>query len=155
MRVPAFAVWPGVIESGSVTDEILTTLDYFPTIQQIVGYSMPDDRPIDGENVLPILTGNQSNRSKSIAFRYGGGVSSLVKGQYKFLLPSRELYDLSKDRAEENNVTESMPERASEMEEELVAFFQDVKRSHSGGDYDASSFKPVADWKPLKTTRKR
>ena len=155
VRVPAFAIWPGKIKPGTSTDEILTTLDYFPTIQEIVGYSMPDDRPIDGENVLPILTGNQTKRSKSIPFRYGGGVSSLVKDGFKFLLPSRELYDLSKDRSEKVNVAESMPQRASEMEEELVAFFQDVKRSHSGGDYDGSSFKPVADWKPLNTVRRK
>ena len=78
-----------------------------------------------------------------------------MKDGFKFLLPSCELYDLSKDRSEKVNVAESMPQRASEMEEELVAFFQDVKRSHSGGDYDGSSFKPVADWKPLNTVRRK
>ncbi len=151
VRVPAFAVWPGTIEPGTSSDSILTTLDYFPTIQNLVGYSMPDNRPVDGENILPILTEQMEKRRKAIPFRYGSGTSSLVKDGYKFLLPSRELYDLSKDRPEENNLSAAMPEKTSEMEQELITFFKSVEQSQSGADYNDPSFKPVDAWKPLKT----
>jgi arylsulfatase A-like enzyme len=150
VRVPAFAVWPGKIKAGSRNNTILSTLDYFPTVAELVGYEIPDARPIDGEDILPVLTGKSGKRTTAIPFRYSGGKSSLVKDGYKFLLPLRELYDLSKDRPEENNLTSDMPERASEMERELVAFFQSVEKSHAGADYNDPSFKPVDPWKALK-----
>lgn len=153
VRVPAFAVWPGKIKPGMRNDATLSTLDYFPTIGNIVDYTMPDARPIDGENVLPVLTGKQAKRARAVPFRFSGGTSSLVKDGYKFLLPARELYDLSKDRSEENNLASAMPERASEMERELIEFFQGAETSHAGGDYNDPSFKPVDAWKPLKTER--
>jgi arylsulfatase A-like enzyme len=155
VRVPAFVVWPGKIEPGTSIDAILSTLDYFPTIQNVVGYKMPDARPIDGEDILPVLTGKAQKRTRSIPFRYSGGKSSLVKDGYKFMLPSRELYDLSKDRPEEKNLLEAMPEKASEMERDLVTFFESVEKSHSGGDYNDPSFKPVEPWKPLKTEERK
>lgn len=151
VRVPAFAVWPGKIKSGTKNDTILTTLDYFPTITGIVGYEMPDARPIDGEDVRNILTGSRTEREKSIPFRFGRGNSSLVKGQYKFLLPSHELYDLSKDRPEQKNLASFMPEKAADMKAELVAVFRSIQNSQSGADYNDPSYRPVDKWKRLKT----
>jgi hypothetical protein len=112
---------------------------------------MPDARPIDGENVLDILTGKRVARTKPIPFRYSGGKSSLVKGDYKLVLPTYELYDLSKDRAEQKNLAATMSEKAQTMKAELVTFFKSVKGSHSGTDYNDPSFKPVDPWRPLKT----
>ena len=147
VRVPAFAVWPGKIQPGTRNEAILSTLDYFPTIGKIVNYQMPDARPLDGEDILPILTGVKEKRDRSIPFRFSGGKrSSLVKDRYKFVLPTRELFDLSKDRAEENDLASSMPEKVAEMEHELTLFFQGVEKSHAGGDYADPSFKPVEAW---------
>ncbi|MBK1879722.1 sulfatase-like hydrolase/transferase [Pelagicoccus mobilis] len=151
VRVPAFAVWPGKIEAGTRNDSILTTLDYFPTIADIVGYEMPDDRPIDGENVLDILQGEREWRSKSIPFRFSSKNSSIIRGKYKLLLPEHELYDLSKDRAERKNLANMKPELVSEMKKELASFFESVEKSHAGGDYLGDSYKPVDKWRPLRT----
>jgi len=154
VRVPAFVVWPGKIKPGTTNDAILTTLDYFPTITSLVGYKMPDNRPLDGENILDILTGNRAARRKSIPFRYAKGTSSLVKGHYKLLLPSHELYDLSTDWSEEHDLAASMPEKVSEMEAELVSTFKSIRKSQSGADYNDPSYKPVDSWHPLKTEPK-
>lgn len=150
VRVPAFAVMPGQIPSGTTSDTILTTLDYFPTIQKIVGYKMPDDRPLDGQNIMPVLAGQSHERTTPIPFRYGAGVSSLVKDGYKYLLPANELYNLAADRAETRNLAATLPDRAAAMKAELITFFADVKRSHSGGDYPSSDYTPVDKWKPLR-----
>ncbi len=150
VRVPAFAVWPGKIQAETKNDSVLTTLDYFPTIARVVGYHMPDRRPIDGEDVLDILTGRSKARTKSIPFRYNEKQSSLVKGGYKLLLPAYELYDLSHDRPERKNLAAAMPEKARAMKAELVTFFESVKNSHSGSDYNDPSFKAVDPWQPLK-----
>ena len=151
VRVPALAVWPGTIKPGTRVDAMLSTLDYFPTLQGIVGYEMPDARPIDGEDMLPILTNERSERTTAIPFRRKSQAASLVKDGYKFVLPSRELFDLSKDRSEENSLTSSMPGKAAEMERELVAVVGSIQASHAGGDYGDPSFQPVDPWIPLRS----
>ena len=78
-------------------------------------------------------------------------MSSLVKDGYKLVMPAGELYDLSNDRAEQENLAGAMPEKVQTMKAELVDFFQSVKKSHSGADYNDPSFKPVDPWEPLKT----
>jgi arylsulfatase A-like enzyme len=50
MRAPAMVRWPGKIRAGAVTDEILSAVDWLPTLASLVGESqrVPEDRPIDG-----------------------------------------------------------------------------------------------------------
>eukprot|EP00487_Bulimina_marginata_P000158 TRINITY_DN10308_c1_g1_i1.p1 TRINITY_DN10308_c1_g1~~TRINITY_DN10308_c1_g1_i1.p1 ORF type:complete len:152 (-),score=37.50 TRINITY_DN10308_c1_g1_i1:26-424(-) len=62
VRVPTLALWPGKIQAGSTTDVAGSTLDYFPTITDLVNYQLPDQRPIDGESLLPLLTAEQPNK---------------------------------------------------------------------------------------------
>ena len=88
----------------------------------------------------PILSGKKNNATNPFPFRYSSRTSSLVKGHYKLLMPSHQLYDLSKDRAEENDLSAAMPEKVSDMERELVAFFKSVEQSHAGGDYNDASY---------------
>ncbi|SDW29738.1 Arylsulfatase A [Lutibacter oricola] len=149
VRVPAFAVWPGVIKKGTTSNAVLSTLDYLPTIKNIVNYKMPDNRPIDGQDILPILKGETNERTKSIVFRYGAGTTSIVKGNLKYLLPSKELYNISKDYSEENNLVFQMPKKALQLEKELLDTFKSIEKSHSGLDYNDSSFKPVEKWEPV------
>ncbi|WP_299555872.1 sulfatase-like hydrolase/transferase [Seonamhaeicola sp.] len=155
VRVPAFAVWPGKIKSETTSDVILSTLDYFPTIQNIVGYDMPDNRPIDGENILPIIIGHKKQRSKSIPFRYFGGISSLIKDNYKLVFPHKELYDLSNDYEEKNNIASQHSKKVIEMQNELLSIFNSIQKSHSGADYNDPSFKPVDSWKALETNKNK
>ena len=112
------------------------------TVKDIVAYKMPDKRPLDGEDILPILSGDAAKRKRAIPFSYASGKSSLVKGSYKLMLPSRELYHLEADRSEEKDLAKSMPEKVVEMERELIEFFKSVKKSHAGGDYNDPSYKP-------------
>lgn len=149
VRVPAFAVWPNHIKKGTCSKAALSTLDFFPTIQEIVKYQMPDNRPIDGENILPIFTKKTKNRSKSIPFRFSGGISSLVKGNYKLLYPFKELYNLSKDPFEEKDIAKKNLAKVAEMEKELLDVFKSVEKSQSGIDYNDPSFKPVDKWRRL------
>lgn len=150
VRVPALVVWPGKVEPNSTTDAICSTLDYFPTIQSIVGFEMPDDRPLDGESLLPVLTGETTERQGPIPFRFNGGRSAWVSNGYKLVMPQRELYDLKGDPFETKNVADSNRERVEQMEADLIRFFESVARSHAGEDYYQSTYSPTNKWKPLK-----
>lgn len=151
VRVPAFAVWPGVIPAGSQSDAVLSTLDYFPTIQHLIEHTMPDDRPIDGENILDILVGERSHRQKSILFRYNSRkTSSIVRGSFKLVLPTEELFDLEVDPKEANDLSSTRPDLVQSLKDEAIQTFANIQASQSGADYNDPSFQSIDPWRPLK-----
>jgi arylsulfatase A-like enzyme len=160
IRVPALLEWPGHIEAGKIIDVPASTLDYFPTIQTSLNYQMPDDRPIDGIDLMPLILGEKTKRLKPIPFCKpgGGGPGSndspkfaLIDNNLKLLTNLSEggeedlLFDLEKDRAEENNIIEDHPEIASKMKSEIREWIKSFKMSHSGADYGVP-FKPVNEF---------
>ena len=149
VRVPALAEWPGRFPAGSTVNTPLSTLDYFPTVAALIGYEMPDNRAIDGEDILPIIAGAKDKRDKSIPFRAKGG-GALVKDYYKLVLPKGELYDLSRDWGEENNIAAAHPERVAMMTKELMDYLASMRKSHAGEDYNDPAFKPVDAWNAFK-----
>ncbi len=59
MREPFIAKWPGKIQAGTISMEVSSTLDFFPTIVKLAGGKLPDDRPIDGMDMMPVLEGEK------------------------------------------------------------------------------------------------
>mgnify|MGYP005990757783 CR=1 FL=1 len=155
VRVPTLALWPEKIAAGSVINIPASTLDYLPTINEIVGYKMPDDRPIDGTSILPILQGIEINekRNKAIPF-IAKDKLSLLDGNYKLVtntnalannLAELELYNLTLDRGETTNIAKNHPKRVNAMIEQLKQFILSAKASHNGDDYQVK-FKSVDEW---------
>ena len=64
LRVPFVARWPGHIKSGEVTNEIVHVVDLFPSLAAVAGANVPADRPIDGVNQIPFLTGNTEKSAR-------------------------------------------------------------------------------------------
>lgn len=58
VRIPGFWHWPGVIEPGLTIHDIAQNVDLFVTVAGLARARMPDDRPMDGMNLWPLL-GNQ------------------------------------------------------------------------------------------------
>ena len=56
IRIPLIAHWPGHIPPGLVSREICGVIDVFPTLCQLAGARVPDDRVIDGKDILPLMT---------------------------------------------------------------------------------------------------
>ena len=149
VRVPALAEWPGRFKAGSVIETPCSTLDYLPTVAALTGYRMPDDWPIDGQDMMPIITGQTDEREKAIPFRARGN-ATLVKNRYKLVLPKGELYDLSRDWGEEHDIAFANPERVEPMTRELTSYLDSMRESHAGSDYNDPSFKPLDDWAAFK-----
>ncbi len=100
VRVPPFALWPCTISLGRAINTPLSTLDYLPTVQALIGYRRPDNRSIAGVDILPVLTGASNNRPPT-PFRVAK-TASLIDGQYKLVIrdylgTTAELYDLKYD----------------------------------------------------------
>jgi uncharacterized sulfatase len=56
IRVPMIARWPGRIPRGIVSRGICGIIDIFRTVLDAAGARAPEDRPIDGRNILPMLS---------------------------------------------------------------------------------------------------
>lgn len=119
IRVPFVAVWPGTIAPGTRSEHISAFWDFLPTACDIAGVT-PSDAEIDGISYLPTLLG-QHGTQKQHEYLYwefnekAGPVQSIRYGNWKAVRfncdnASLELYDLSTDVGEANNVADSHPE---------------------------------------------
>ena len=142
--VPAFAFWPGVVEAGTTSNEPVCTLDYLPTLAAILGAELPDDRPIDGTNILTLIQGADWNRSKFIPFASSmqkkSPSASIISKGYKLLLwfdktKSDELYQIKNDASEMNNLIHVETEVAASLRQELMAWLDSANNSYENGDY--------------------
>ena len=70
LRAPYIMRWPGNIPAGRVTNEIVHVADLLPTLANVAGYEVPDDRIIDGVDQLDFFLGKQekSNREGFIVY---------------------------------------------------------------------------------------
>ena len=145
--VPACAVWPGVIPKGAVTQVRCATVDYFPTIAEIVDFqfSDKDQRPIDGINLLPVIRGDVAARPKDLFFGYRrlvGGIDgqALIRGDWKIVREARRnprtrLYNLASDPYEKNDLAKKHPDRFKTLENAMQADDESCQLSRDGADY--------------------
>ncbi|TRX59170.1 arylsulfatase [Fulvivirga sp. M361] len=127
IRVPMIVRWPGQVKAGSRTDHISAFWDVFPTLAGITSQPTPDY--IDGISFLPTLLGQEGEQSEHEYLYWefhekGGRVAARADNwkavKYDILRnPGApvELYDLSKDPGEQNDLSAFHPERVTAMEE--------------------------------------
>jgi arylsulfatase A-like enzyme len=138
VRVPTVMLWPDTIKAGRVSDVESSTLDYLPTVLDILGVEYPDQRPVDGASLLPLLEGKDFERATAIPFWFRGK-QSLVHGDYKLIGGEKGgkdvLYDLGTDRAEATDISSDHPDRIAAMRAQLETFTSSVRNSDQGADY--------------------
>ena len=81
LRVPFAVRWPGRIEAGRVSDEIVHVMDLFPTLASIAVGDVPDDRVIDGIDMSAFLLGDQEGSGRDGFIVYMGNDIFGVKWQ--------------------------------------------------------------------------
>ncbi|WP_017758866.1 arylsulfatase [Pseudacidovorax intermedius] len=64
LRVPFIARWPGRIEPGRVSNEIVHVTDIFTTLAAVAGAELPQDRPIDGVDQRAFFFGEQPKSAR-------------------------------------------------------------------------------------------
>ncbi|XP_071069036.1 arylsulfatase L-like isoform X2 [Dasypus novemcinctus] len=73
IRVPGIFRWPGVLPAGRVSDEPTSLMDVFPTVIQLGGGQVPQDRVIDGRDLLPLLQGAAQRSGHEFLLHYCQG----------------------------------------------------------------------------------
>jgi arylsulfatase A-like enzyme len=76
LRVPAILEWPAGIKEARNTSIPANTSDIFPTLLDMAGIPMADDRPMDGISLLPVIDQKMEHREKPMGFWHypAGGV---------------------------------------------------------------------------------
>jgi arylsulfatase A-like enzyme len=71
IREPFIVRWPGVAKPGGRCDVPVTQVDLFPTFLDVAGVPTPEGKTLDGESILPLLTGGELKR-QSIFWHFPG-----------------------------------------------------------------------------------
>tara|TARA_R110002111_G_scaffold262860_1_gene341915 strand:+ start:25105 stop:26571 length:1467 start_codon:yes stop_codon:yes gene_type:complete len=83
MREPTLAWWPGHIPSGSVSQELGSTMDIFTTSIKLAGGTVPADRVIDGVDLTPVLMETDKSPRNEMAYYRGTKLMAYRKGPWK------------------------------------------------------------------------
>ncbi|XP_072470572.1 arylsulfatase F-like isoform X2 [Notamacropus eugenii] len=72
IRVPGIVRWPGVLPAGKVIKEPTSLMDIYPTLFTLVGATLPQDRVIDGRDLMPLLKGEVQHSEHEFLYHYCG-----------------------------------------------------------------------------------
>jgi arylsulfatase A-like enzyme len=136
IREPAFAVWQGKINKGSITEKPITNLDIFPTLLEVANIEKPEGKILDGMSLLPFLTKKEDLKLRPLFWHFpiyleGGNIesqdpifrtrpgSAIRLGDWKLIQyfenNELELYNLKEDISENNNLFEDHPKKGKEL----------------------------------------
>jgi arylsulfatase A-like enzyme len=110
IRVPLLVSWPGRISAGLRSSQLAVSHDWLPTLLAAAGAAPDPDFPSDGENLLPVLTGESPPRERALYWRYKANDQAAVRaGDWKYLrLGGREhLFNLAADPRERVELRET------------------------------------------------
>ncbi len=152
-RVPAIVRWPGHIDAGTTSDALVNGTDILPTLCELAGIEPPSDRTIDGESIVEALRGKTFFRRRPVCWNFPTHEYSFVPPMVmrdesyallahfngkdpeqtwmdwlKTARPERyELYDLSRDVGQREDLSEAMPEKAAQLAAKLEAAWKDIQ----------------------------
>jgi len=128
-RVCCVVRWPAKIQPGSVCDELITSMDWLPTLAVTCGSGLPSDRTIDGRNILPLLMSEDGATTPHRAFYYykRDSLQCVRSGDWKLRVAADrrrqsamvepELYNLKDDIGETKNVAAEHPDVIAKLQE--------------------------------------
>ena len=140
IRVPLIAYWPGVIPAGTVTDHKTHCIDFYPTCLELAGGKWkpdPEQHPLDGESFASLLRNPGAKRQDArepIFYFFPGymdtraqpsaAVIDDIEGKryklyYAYEADAWELYCLTDDQPEANNLVKAEPEIAATLSRKI------------------------------------
>jgi arylsulfatase A-like enzyme len=101
IRVPAMVRWPGVVPANRSTEQAVITMDWTATILAATGTQADPAYSLDGEDVLPVCTGERALYDRALFWRTRTREAARV-GNWKYVKDADEehLFDLSVDLGE-------------------------------------------------------
>jgi len=148
LRIPLLVKMPGRIEHRIIDDKV-GLIDIPPTVCELLDLSGPGD--MDGRSMVPAIDGETMNDAPFFAegeysrrsFNWAR-LRSFAMGDWKLIdSPKPELFNISEDYGETNNLADAHPERVIEMREAMLSYLssktvRDAVALSASGDADAA-----------------
>jgi len=141
LRVPFIARFPGVLEHGKVSTEIGTVMDLFTTCLRLAGVDIPQDRTIDGQDLIPVLQGQKSSQYDAFYYYWNDEMTAIRSGPYKLHfkictdqwewtgLEKLQLYNVEVDPSEKFDIATQNPEIVKELVQKANEFRSEIEKS--------------------------
>lgn len=142
IRTPLIIRWPGVTKPGSISKAVVSSIDFYPTVLDIVHQPLPSYQHIDGETITPVLKGKRQQK-RTLYWHYphysnqgGEPASCIMKDDWKLikwydLKENRyALFNVNKDIGEKKNLSSRYPKKTADMKAELERFLRSVSAKY-------------------------
>ncbi len=140
IRIPLIVSWPGVVPSDTVSHEIVSTVDFYPTLLDLTDVTAREPIDFDGVSLAPVLKDPGQTLEREALFNFfphGGPAKppgvTVRKGRWKLIrwfepTPDEHvtvaLYDLEQDIGESQNLAAKFPEIVNELQTQIDRFLQ-------------------------------
>ncbi|WP_372756338.1 arylsulfatase [Labilibaculum sp.] len=144
IQVPSFWRYPKKFKGNRDITATASHFDIFPTLAELCGGEIPSDRKIDGVSLLPLLTGEKTALGERSICRYWTRRAPekyknmmIRNGEFKLVgncdeeagIEKFELFDLTNDPYELNNVVDSNKEAAAALKSEMNSWIEELQAS--------------------------
>lgn len=124
IRVPFAMQWKEKIPAGLIYAQPVMGFDVHATVLSAAGVSIPADKPLDGVDLLPYVTGTNRSRPHEQLFWRAGEKHAARVGDWKLVVEPNQgdpmLFNLADDVGEQNDLAKSMPDKL----QEIVAIYE-------------------------------
>jgi len=126
-RVPAVAWFPGKIKAGTVSNSMVLSMDWLPTLLSVAGVQVEDK--FDGVDISAVLFRQKEIEKRPVFWRYRNQWVAR-KGDWKYLKnkEGEYLFNLKDDVVEQNNLLDSNVEKTNELKELLREWEREMER---------------------------
>jgi arylsulfatase A-like enzyme len=127
VRVSAFARWPGRIPAGSVSNELLHAVDWYPTLLRLAGARAEQKLPLDGRDAWTTIAEGAPSPRDEILHNVEPTRGALRKGPWKLVVQGKlpaddadaprkvELFDVVEDPGEKSDLAAARPGKVREL----------------------------------------
>ncbi len=136
-RVPCFMRWPnGNLPEGTDISDVTSYVDFMPTILDLCGVAVPDDRRFHGETLVPLLRGEAGGRwreritvtdSQRVTNPIKWKQSAVMKDTWR-LVNGVELHDLASDPGQQRDTAPEHPDVVAELRQGYEQWWEVVSR---------------------------
>jgi arylsulfatase A-like enzyme len=132
-RVPFIIRWPdGGLTGGKTLTDLVAHVDMLPTLIALTGETHTTSKTLDGVDLSEYLLGNSEaptrymvTDTQRVPWPIKGKNSCVMDDKWR-LIKGKELYDVSVDPGQENNVADAHPDKVAEMNAFYETWWEDV-----------------------------
>ena len=161
IRVPAIAVWPGVLKAGAVVKEPLHIVDMYPTLLKLAGGRLEQALPIDGKDAWPTIAKGRPSPHEEILLNITPATGAIRRGDWKLVYNGGigannagstieqkvfELFNLSEDPYEKNNLADRYPQKFQELKRRLEQYAAEAVKPNIPPNRMPKDFKVPKAW---------